>query len=78
MLPEDEWNKVEHVVNRHDAAIIEEATTIAQLRREVALIIEALEKLDVKKFQGSRSLEQAARARYSEIIEQLKACHAVN
>ena len=52
MLPQDEWNDIGQTVNRHDDAIIEEATMIAQIRRQIALIIEALEKLDLCKLQG--------------------------
>jgi hypothetical protein len=68
---------IEHAVDRHDAAIIEEATTIARLRCEVALIIEALEKLELYRFDGleHHAHREAARDRYLEIVEQLKASH---
>lgn len=68
---------IEHIVDRHDAAIIEEATTIARLRCEVALIIEALEKLELYDFDGldHHPYRQAARETYREIVEQLKASH---
>jgi hypothetical protein len=70
----DELTNIETAVERTEAAVIEEATAIARLRREVALIIEALEKLDRAKFQGLENHLQgeAARARYREIVEQLK------
>lgn len=79
MIAGNDWVDIEHAVDRHDAAIIEEATTIAQLRRQIALIIEAFEKLDVCKLQGLENDPQgeAARDRYREILQQLKASHAV-
>jgi hypothetical protein len=69
---------IENVVDRTEAAVIEEATAIAQLRRQVALIIEAFEKLDLYKFQGLENHPQgeAARDRYREILQQLKASYA--
>ena len=75
MLREDELTKVEHAVNRHDAAIIEEATTIGRIRREAALIIEALEKLKTYYFDAleHHPKREAARDRYCEILDQLKA-----
>jgi len=50
---------------------------IGQLEREVALIIEALEKLDVYKFQGleNATTGEAAPDRYRDIVKQLKAIH---
>jgi hypothetical protein len=77
-VPPDEWANIEHAVDRHDAAIIEEAATIAQLRRQIALIIEAFEKLDVCKLEGLENYPQgaAARDRYREILQQLKASYA--
>lgn len=44
-----EWTNIENAVDRTEAAVIEEATPIAQIRRQIALIIEALEKLDLRK-----------------------------
>jgi hypothetical protein len=78
MIAEDEWTNIEHAVDRHNAAIIEEATTIAQLRRQIALIIEAFEKLDLFTLQGFQNHRQgeAARDRYREILQQLKASYA--
>jgi hypothetical protein len=69
---------IEHAVDRHDAAIIEEATTIAQLRCQIALIIEAFEKLDLCALQGLENHAQgeAARDRYREILQQLNASYA--
>jgi len=79
MLRENEWAEIEHAVDRHDAAIIEEAITIAQIRRQIALIMEALEKLDQCKLQGWENDPQgeAARDRYREILQQLKPSYAV-
>jgi hypothetical protein len=78
MMVDDELTNIENAVDRTEAAVIEEATAIARLRREIALIIEALEKLDLAKFQGLENHTQgeAARDRYREIVEQLKASHA--
>ena len=69
---------IEQVVDRHEAAIIEEATTIARLRCEVALIIEALEKLELYKLERleHHPHREAARDRYLEIVEQLRDSHA--
>jgi hypothetical protein len=69
---------MENAVDRTEAAVIEEATAIAQIRRQVKLIIEALEKLDLCKPHGlgNRPGEEAARDRYCEILQQLKACYA--
>ena len=77
-MTRDEWTNIENAVDRTEAAVIEEATAIAQIRRQIALIIEALEKLDLCKPQGleNRSREMAARDRYSEILQQLKASYA--
>ena len=74
----DALTNIENAVDRTEAAVIEEATAIARLRREVALIIEALEKLDLAKFQGleNHSQGEAARVRYREIVEQLRASHS--
>ena len=74
----DEWPNIENAVNRTEAAVIEEATAIAQIRRQIALIIEALEKLNLCKPQGleNHPREEAARDRYSEILQQLKASYA--
>jgi len=79
MTAADEWTNLEHAVDRHEAAVIEEATAIAQVRREIALIIEALEKIELYNFQGLEKHPggEAARDRYREIVEQLKASHAV-
>jgi hypothetical protein len=78
MMVADELTNIENAVERTKAAVIEEATAITRLRREIALIIEALEKLDLAKFQGLENHPQgeAARDRYREIVEQLKASHA--
>lgn len=78
MMAEDKWTDIEHTVDRTEAAVIEEATAIAQLRRQMALVIEALEKLDLCKFQGLENHPQgeAARDRYHEILQQLKASYA--
>jgi hypothetical protein len=78
MTAGSEWTNIERAVNRHEAAVIEEATAIARLRREIALIIEAFEKLDLCEVQGSKhtTAGQAAVKRYGEIVEQLKASHA--
>ena len=48
----DEWTNIENAVDRTEAAVIEEATAIAQLSRQIAMFIEALEKLDLCKLQG--------------------------
>jgi hypothetical protein len=74
----DEWVRIENAVDRTEAAVIEEATAIAQIRRQVKLIIEALEKLDLCKPDGlgNRPGEEAARDRYCEILQQLKASYA--
>jgi hypothetical protein len=79
MMVADVLTSIENAVDRTEAAVIEEATAIARLRREVALIIEALEKLDLAKFQGleNHPAGEAARARYREIVEQLKASHSL-
>ena len=73
----EQRTNIERAVGRHDAAISEEATTIARLRCEVALIIEALERLELYKFDGleHHPHREAARDRYVEIVEQLKASH---
>jgi hypothetical protein len=78
MIAEDKWTDIEHAVDRTEAAVIEEATAIAQLRRQIALVIEALEKLELCKFQGTENHPQggAARDRYREILQQLKASYA--
>jgi hypothetical protein len=74
----DEWIRMESAVDRIEAAVLEEATAIAQIRRQVELIIEALEKVDLCKPQGlgNRPGEEAARDRYCEIFQQLKASYA--
>ena len=78
MIAGEEWTNIEHVVNRHEAAVIEEATAIARLRREIALIIEAFEKLDLCQMQELKhtTAGEAAVKRYREIVQQLKASHA--
>jgi hypothetical protein len=63
MMVDDERTDIENAVDRTEAAVIEEATAIARLRREVALIIEALEKLDLAKFQGLENHPQGEAAR---------------
>jgi hypothetical protein len=47
MPTDEEWSNLEYSVERHETAITEDASDIGQLKRQVALIIEALEKLDV-------------------------------
>jgi hypothetical protein len=42
MMFDDTLTNIENAVDRTEAAVIEEATAIARLRREVALIIEDL------------------------------------
>jgi hypothetical protein len=66
----NDWTEIENAVDRTEAAVIEEATAIAQLRRQIALIIEALEKLDVYKVQGTENHPhgKAARDRSREIL----------
>ena len=78
MMGLDVLTNIENAVDRTEAAVIEEATAIARLRHEVALIIEALEKLEQAKFQELENHPQAeaARARYREIVEQLRASHS--
>jgi hypothetical protein len=78
MTPDYEY--IENAVDRTEAAIIEEATAIARLRFEIALIIEALEKLDLCKNQGLKQTTAGAAAvkRYREIVQQLKASDAAN
>ena len=51
---------------------------VAQIRRQIALIIEALEKLDLCKLQGLENHPKGgdARDRYREIVQQLRASHA--
>ena len=73
----DEWTNIENAVDRTQAAVIEAATAIAQLSRQIALVIEALEKLDLCKLQGLENHPQgeAARDRYREILQQLKASY---
>ena len=77
-MTRDEWTHIENAVDRTEAAVIEEATAIAQLRRQLALVIEALEKLDLCKLQESENHlhGEAARDRYREILQQLKASYA--
>jgi hypothetical protein len=77
-MTRDEWTNIENAVDRTEAAVIEEATAIAQLNRQIALVIEALEKLDLCKLQGLENHPQgeAARDRYREILQQLKASYA--
>jgi hypothetical protein len=77
-MTRDEWTTIENAVDRTEAAVIEEATAIAQLRRQLALVIEALEKLDLCKLQGLENHTQGegARERYREILQQLKASYA--
>jgi 16S rRNA C1402 (ribose-2'-O) methylase RsmI len=41
MMVADELTNIENAVERTKAAVIEEATAITRLRREIALIIEA-------------------------------------
>lgn len=76
-MTRDEWTNIENAVDRTEAAVIEEATAIAQLRRQLALVIEALETLDICKVQGLENHLQgkAARNRYREILQQLKASY---
>jgi hypothetical protein len=73
-----EWTNIKNAVDRTEAAVIEEATAIAQLNCQIALVIEALEKLDLWKLQGSQNhpQDEAARDRYREILQQLKASYA--
>lgn len=75
----NDWTDLEHAVDRHEAVVIEEATAIARIRREIALIIEAVEKIELYNFLRLQNHPQAegARDRYREIVEQLKAAHAV-
>ena len=74
----NDWINLEQAVDRHEAVVIEEATAIAQLRREIVLIIEALEKIELYNFLELENHPQAegVRDRYREIVEQLKASHA--
>ena len=76
-MTRDEWTNIENAVDRTQAAVIEAATAIAQLSRQIALVIEALEKLDLCKLQGLENHPQgeAARDRYPEILQQLKASY---
>ena len=76
----DEWTNIEKAVDRTEAAVIEEAAAIAQNRRQIALIIEALEKLDLCEVQGLKQTTAGAAAvkRYREIVQQLKASHAAS
>jgi hypothetical protein len=77
-MTDDELKNLEHSVERHELAVNQDAAGIEGLKREVALIIEALENLDVYKFQGLEHHErgEAARDRYREIVKDLKANHA--
>ena len=78
-MTRDEWTNIENAVDRTQAAVIEAATAIAQqLSRQIALVIEALEKLDLCKLQALENHPQgeAARDRYREILQQLKASYA--
>jgi len=77
MATDEEWSNLEHSVERHETAVTQDAEAIGQLKREVALIIEALERLDVYKFQGleHHNRGEAARDRYREIVNELKAIH---
>ena len=77
-ITRDKWTNIENVVDRTEAAVIEEATAIAQLRRQLALVIEALEKLDLCERQGleNHSRGEATRNRYREILQQLNASYA--
>ena len=70
-----EWTNIENAVDRTEAAVIEEATAIVKLSRQIALVIEALEKLDKCKLQGLENHPEGeiARDRYREILQQLKA-----
>jgi hypothetical protein len=72
-----EWTNIENAVDRTEAAVIEEATAIAKLSGQIALVIEALEKLEPCKLQGLENRPQgnAARDRYREILQQLKASY---
>jgi len=76
-----EWTNIENAVYRTDAAVIEEAAAIAQIRRQIALIIEALEKLNLCEVQGllkQTTAGIAAVKRYREIVQQLNASHAAS
>jgi hypothetical protein len=77
-MTDEEWKNLEHSVERHEEAVNQDATDIAQNKRQIALIIEALENLDVYKFQGMEHHERGekARDRYREIVKELKASHA--
>jgi len=78
MIAADQWTNIERARNRLEAAVIEEATAIARLRREIALIIEAFEKLDLCEVQGLKHTiaGEAPVKRYREIVQQLRASHA--
>jgi hypothetical protein len=77
-MTDDELKNLEHSVERHEEAVNQDAADIAQIKRQIALIIEALENLDVYKFQGleHHNRGEAARDRYREIVKELKAIHA--
>jgi hypothetical protein len=77
-MTRDKWTNIENAVDRTEAAVIEEATAIAQLSRQLALVIEALEKLDLCMLQRleNRSQSEGARDRFREILQQLKASYA--
>jgi hypothetical protein len=74
---DDEWKNLEHSVERHDEAVNQDAADIAQIKRAIESIIEALENLDVYLFQGLNNTTrgEAARDRYREIVKELKAIH---
>jgi len=57
-MTRDDWSNIEHAVDRTEAAVIEEATAIAKLSRQIALVIEALERLDPCKLQGLENHRQ--------------------
>ena len=72
-MTRDKWTNIQNAVDRTEAAVIEEATPIAKLSRQIAL-----EKVDLWKLQGLESYPQgeAARDRYREILQQPKASYA--
>jgi len=76
-MTDDELKNIEHSVERHEEAVNQDAAEIEQIKREFALLIEALENLDVYLFQGLNHTTrgEAGRDRYREIVKELKESH---
>ena len=71
MPTDEEWRDIQHSVERHETAVTEDAKDIRKIQEQLALIVEALSKLEFLIYKSGHPTQEEAIARLKEIVGKL-------